>query len=71
MNKDCAQILPHQKNSSAEEVSMTQTPLGRILTQEEIYERKIFDLQAQIENLEYHLMMTEAERDRYKRQACA
>lgn len=34
------------------------------------YERRIFDLECQVERLEYLLMMTECERDQYKRQIC-
>ena len=75
MIKQTARIRPEQTNSGGKEVYMDRPPSWTSVPRDEVYEQRIFELECQIQQLEYLLMVTECERNQYKhgqkRQACA
>ena len=72
MNENPAQNQPYQKILGRKEGSreLGCLPLTSV-PQDDFYERRIFELESRINHLEYLLMVTEQERNKYKRQACA
>lgn len=72
MNENTARIRPEPTNSSGKEVRMEGAPSSwTSMPRDEVYERRIFELECYIERLEYLLTKTECERNEYKRKACA
>lgn len=72
MNKNTARNRPERMSSGGQEVHMEKArSTWTSVPRDEIYEKRIFDLECYIAQLEHALMMTECERDRYKREACA
>lgn len=72
MNEKTARTSPEQTIPGGKEVRMERAPSSwTSMPRDEVYERRIFELECYIERLEYLLMMTECERNEYKRKACA
>ena len=71
MNEKPAGIKPYEKNSSGARLTVDCQSSWTNVAQDDVYERRIFELESRINHLEHLLMMAELERNRYKRQVCA
>lgn len=71
MAKKTARTSQEKDNSSGTDAHMGLVTSWTSVPQDEIFMKRISELESRIEHLEYLLMLTECERDRYKRKACA
>ncbi len=64
MNKKTAQTNPHKNNLSGSEASLKlECTAWKSLARDEIYEKRIFELECYVQQLETLLMITESKKN--------